>query len=122
MGALRGDDSGAFQQHAGNLGAVGDGATLIVEWTAGGATGRAGGRKTYRRVPRSERQPGGKRGKTEKRGKRMGGKEKKRARTNVEEKMLYEVVRARRNREKKQSRRTKKGGNGQKEPHNQRSA
>src|SRR5882672_7282039 len=38
-GALRGDGNGALQQHAGNFGAVGNGAALVVNRAAGGATG-----------------------------------------------------------------------------------
>src|SRR5580698_1515632 len=41
-GALRRDRGRALQQHAGNFGAVDDGAALVVDRTAGGATGGGG--------------------------------------------------------------------------------
>src|SRR5437773_10907118 len=39
FGALGGDGGGALEQHAGHFGAVGDGAALVVDRTAGGGTG-----------------------------------------------------------------------------------
>src|SRR4051812_20511546 len=41
-GALGGDGHGALQEHASNLGAVHDGAALVVDRTAGGRTGGRG--------------------------------------------------------------------------------
>src|SRR4051812_40250343 len=43
LGALRGNRRGALQQHAGDPGAVDDGAALVVDGTAGGAAGIGGG-------------------------------------------------------------------------------
>src|SRR4029078_12374126 len=48
LGALSGDRGGALEQHAGHLGAVGNGAALVVERTAGGGTG--GGRGVERGI------------------------------------------------------------------------
>src|SRR6202035_2570656 len=42
LGAFRGNCRGALQEHAGDLGAVGDGAALVVDGTAGGAAGLGG--------------------------------------------------------------------------------
>src|ERR1700694_3383169 len=41
-GALRCDRSGAFEQHAGDFGAVNDGAALVVDRTARGGAGGGG--------------------------------------------------------------------------------
>src|SRR5258708_7397738 len=43
LGAFRGNRRGALQEHAGDLGAVGGGAALVVDGTAGGAAGVGGG-------------------------------------------------------------------------------
>src|SRR5665213_4011043 len=40
--AARGDRGGALQQHAGDLGAIDDGAALVVDWTTGSAARRGG--------------------------------------------------------------------------------
>src|SRR5207245_1185568 len=41
-GAPGGDRSGALEQHAGHLGAVGDGAALVIDRAAGGRAGAGG--------------------------------------------------------------------------------